>query len=392
MLNRSQLYKYLSVALLFSLVVATTPLSASDFSSKSVLGSVSAVGTVDLRGAQIPDEATVFSGDRLTSGAGAYAKVLLANGQKVEVAANTALKFAGQAGSLDIELQSGTVAFSSVLAAPVRIVVGVYEITSSQPLSGNLGFLGADFVDLKVLTGSASVRNLKTKQTYVVLKNQERMFGLKTLDMMDPLAQVAFNVPQPIPQTQTSSGSHKGLWIAAAAAGAGGIIALAVLNNNSSTPAVSTTAATLTVTSALTTAAAAQTADTQLSTATTQAPSAINAAQNLPPATKTTLTTQAANLSAAAAASQTQIASLQTQLNSLQSQLKSASGSQVTAIQNQINSVTQSLNTQVANLNNLIGQLNSLIASAVAAGVPNVPSVVIQPIPPATTSSASVIP
>jgi len=398
-LSSSRLSKCLAVVLLLSIVAATTPVSAADFSSKSIVGSVNAVGLVDLRGAQIPEEATIFSGDRLSAGDGAYAKVLLVNGQKIEIGSNTVLKFAGQSGSagnVDIELQSGAVAFSSARAIPVRITVGTYEITSTQPLTGNLGFLSNDFVDLKVLAGSASVRNLKTKQSYVVLKNQERMLGLKTLDMREPIAQVASNVPQPIPQTpgQTSGSSHTGLWIAVAAAGVGGIVALAVLTNKSTTATAATSAAqaTQTVQSAMTTAATAQTVAAQVSTTVTQATNAINAAQNLPPATRTTLANQAGTISAAATASQQQVGQLQQQLQGLQTQLQNASGSQVTAIQNQINTVTQNLNSEVSNLNGLIGQLNSLIASAVNAGVPNVPPVTIQTIPPATVASVSVIP
>jgi len=403
MLNRNQFTKCIAVAVLFALVVATTPLSASDFSSKSILGSVSSVGSVDLRGVQIPDEATIFSGDQLRAGDGAYAKVLLVNGQKIELGTNTALKFGGQSGNLNIELQSGTLAISSVHATPIHITVGVFEITSTQPLTGNLGIVANDFVDLKVLAGSASVRNLKTKQSYVVQKNQERLFGLKTFDVTQPLAQIASNVPPPVPQTPTpagqttgaaagSSSSHAALWILVAAAAIGTTVGVALATSSTKPPAA--VAAQKTVQAALSTSQTATSTLNQISTETTAANNAINAATNLPPATKATLLAQAAALQSAATASQQQVATLQIQLQQLQNQLSGASGPQITAIQNQINTVTNSLNTEVTNLNNEINALNALVAAASAAGVPNVPPVpvTIQPIPPVTEASASVIP
>src|SRR5436853_438223 len=62
----SDLRRLFSVVLVFTMTVITMPVSAADFSTtRTVIGSVSAVGPVDLRGVQISQEGTLFAGDSI---------------------------------------------------------------------------------------------------------------------------------------------------------------------------------------------------------------------------------------------------------------------------------------------------------------------------------------
>ena len=395
MLNRSPFRAFIALILLFVTVIGTAPLSAADLSShKAVLGSLSTVGDADLRGVQVSDDATIFSGDRLRVREDGYAKVLLVNGQKLEIGANSDLSLIGRGqNSIDLQVRSGRVGFTSAGSAPLRITLGVFEITSQKPISGSVSFLSSDVAGVHILTGNASLRNTKTKESYDVSDGHDRLVNLKEVKVTEPLAQIASNVPMPLPQAgKTTSSSHTQAWLIAATVIGGGALLAGILIDNKPTPVLSA-GATQTLTSATATAAQATTVAAAVVTTATAANTAITAASNLPPATKTTLLTQASGLLSAAQASQQQVATLQIQLQQLQTQLNGASGPQITAIQNQINTVTNGLNSEVTNLNNEINALNALVAAAVASGVPNTPSVpvVIQPIPPVIEVSASTL-
>src|SRR5215831_20493896 len=78
----------------FGLVLTTTfitmPVSAADFSNvRPVLGSVTAVGSVYLRGVGISQEGTLFAGDSIRANEKGFAKVVLGSGSKLELAEKT---------------------------------------------------------------------------------------------------------------------------------------------------------------------------------------------------------------------------------------------------------------------------------------------------------------
>src|SRR5262245_64593269 len=78
--------RLVAVTLVLTTVVVTMPLSGADLSkTKSIIGSVSAVGPVQLRGIGISQEGTLFPGDSIRSGQKGYAKVILGTGSKIEV-------------------------------------------------------------------------------------------------------------------------------------------------------------------------------------------------------------------------------------------------------------------------------------------------------------------
>src|SRR5262249_9368533 len=82
--------RIVAVALTLTTAFITMPVSAADFSTpKSVVGSVTAAGPVELRGIGISQEGTLFAGDTIRSRQKGYAKILLASGSKMELGEQT---------------------------------------------------------------------------------------------------------------------------------------------------------------------------------------------------------------------------------------------------------------------------------------------------------------
>src|SRR5215468_10366214 len=52
---------------------------------------------------------------------------------------------------------------------------------------------------VRVTSGKVTVRNLKTSESFVLTKGQEQLFGLQNGVHAKPLAEVASNMPLPIP-------------------------------------------------------------------------------------------------------------------------------------------------------------------------------------------------
>src|SRR5688500_4452414 len=85
MRSRTIRLRLMAVSLVVLVVGSTMPLSAAEVARTASIGSVSAVGAVDLRGVRITGDGTLFSGDRVNVLPGAYAKVAFGAGPKLEV-------------------------------------------------------------------------------------------------------------------------------------------------------------------------------------------------------------------------------------------------------------------------------------------------------------------
>src|SRR5215217_1318754 len=132
-----------SVLLATVLLVSTAPLSAADFTNPSALGVVSGSGPVALRGVSVNQEGTLFSGDRLHTGDRAYAKVLLLNGNKLELSSNTDFVVSRNGQDVTVGLTAGNVAFTAS-KTPVAITIGNYQVLPKANSSGNVAFVGAE--------------------------------------------------------------------------------------------------------------------------------------------------------------------------------------------------------------------------------------------------------
>jgi len=122
--------QFIAISLAILTLIATAPLSAAELAAPANIGSVSAVGSVQLRGIGI-SEGTLFSGDHLNVAPGGYAKVVLGAGPKVEVDGGSDVTVSRDADAINIVMTSGNIAFSGNGKKPVRVRVGAYEITQA---------------------------------------------------------------------------------------------------------------------------------------------------------------------------------------------------------------------------------------------------------------------
>jgi len=212
MLSR-ELRRLMAVALVLTTVLVTMPLSAADFSAaRPVIGSVSAVGSVDLRGVAISQEGTLFSGDSVRSHEKGYAKVLIGTGSKIELSEKTDIIVNRDARGVQIAMNSGIVGFTAL--TPLRIDVAPFEVTASNDASGNVAIMNTTTAGVRAINGQVTVRNLKTSESFVITKGQEQILGLKDGVHAPSLGQIATNVPAPVPAPkpapQTPAGKSSG--------------------------------------------------------------------------------------------------------------------------------------------------------------------------------------
>src|SRR5436190_7791903 len=126
----SDFRRVVAVALVLTTTFVTMPLSAADFSiARPVIGSVSAVGPVDLRGVGISQEGTLFAGDSIRAREKGYAKVLMGTGSKIELAEKTDVKVSRDEQGVKIAMNTGTVGFTA--RTLLRIDVLPFEVTAT---------------------------------------------------------------------------------------------------------------------------------------------------------------------------------------------------------------------------------------------------------------------
>lgn len=147
MASRGLFHKCLTLVVLFVTVVATTPLSASDFASKAILGSVSAVGAVDLRGIRIAQDGTIFPGDQLNVGEKGYAKIIFVNGHKAEL---------GEKTNVSVGRQGKGIEFATLKSEPMHVSAGGFEIAATQPAAGHVAVIANDLIGVRVVNGTDS--------------------------------------------------------------------------------------------------------------------------------------------------------------------------------------------------------------------------------------------
>jgi hypothetical protein len=388
--------KVVALALVVAMAAITPLIPPSD--AASMLGAVNVVGDVELRGVLIADEATVFSGDHLRVLDKGYAKVLLTNGQKLELDAGGGVTFTGEPPRIAFRLDSGNVAFSSEGSAPVQITAGPFEISSEHAVSGNLAVIADGVVGVRVLSGSALLKRPRNRTRQTISAGEERLLNLNTLEVKDSLQQISSNLPPPVPsapapQTRPAglrSGLGTWLGIAVAAAGGGAIAAIAIVAAGGESDVVDMTKARQTVEIALSTSERAESAAEQIANVASQVNTVISNAANLPTVVRDTLRSQAQQIQTRASTAAQQITSLQQQIQQLQGRLQTSSTTEAAELQSQITSVTQALNNQISIVNGLNSQLNNLISQANSSGVDPIPSVNGDPIPPVDEASATI--
>jgi hypothetical protein len=405
------LKKLVAVALVFTTVLVTLPVSAADFSSrKSVLGSVSAVGPVELRGVGISQEGTLFAGDRIRAGQKGYAKVLLGTGSKIELAEETDVNIDRDGQGVKIAMNGGTLGFTAM--NPLRIDVMPFEVTATDGAAGNVAIMRSGTAGIRAVNGKVTVRNLKTSESFVLIKGQERLLGLQNGAHSPSLAEIASNVPGPIPAPvpapvpQAPAGRSGGLamdtgaWLAVIGGAAVAGIAIwglvVALNNRDDIKELKSSVDNLNNTVAANNAAT-QAAIRNISNATALANNvsqlqsqqnqvAVLAAQAqlaLQVAGNTTAANQAATIAAAAAASQTRLIGLQGAIQAAQADFAAGRGSAAT-----LNTLIQQEATERATANANATSLNTLLANNRT--TPGVPQATVSAVGAPRIASASV--
>ena len=120
---------------------ALLPLSAA---APATMGRVVANSPATLNGLAIPHEATVFSGDRLATGADGWARIYLAEGEQVHLAARTEARAARSDGRIDVVLASGQVVLQTRAGSSLNVQANglailpanqdaVWEVTRTAP-------------------------------------------------------------------------------------------------------------------------------------------------------------------------------------------------------------------------------------------------------------------
>jgi len=351
--------KLMAVALVLTTVLVTMPLSAADFSTtRPVIGSVSAVGPVALRGVGISQDGTLFSGDSIHAGLKGYAKVLIGTGSKIELSEKTDVSINRDPRGVQIAMNSGMVGFTA--RTPLRIDVAPFEVTATDDSSGKVAIMGTTAADVRAINGKVTVRNLKTSESFILTTGQEQLIRLQDGAHAPSLGEIATNVPEPVPapkpapapQTpagKTSGGGlamDTGAWLAViGGAVIAGIAIWGVVQANNNKNDINTLTSQV---AALNTSVAANTAanaalQAQLKAIANAAAiantvsqqqaelasvSALAGQAQLALAGNPTQAAAAASIATQAAAAQIQLNALQAQIQTLQAQLASGTGSQ----------------------------------------------------------------
>ena len=208
----------------------TIPVSAAELGAKDVLGSVTAFGSVELRGVAISREGTLFAGDRIRAHGDAYAKVSLTGGQSFELRGNTDLTVSEDGAMVQLAMASGTVTFSAADRAPLRVDITPYRLMTETG-SGLVSVIGGQTVGVRVQSGSLQVKNTETQESFVLTEGQEKLLGRSNGVIADPISVIASNLPAPLPTNPSlprptpapqASNLSSSAWAAIVAAVAGG--------------------------------------------------------------------------------------------------------------------------------------------------------------------------
>lgn len=197
-----------ALVLLLSLVFSAASIPATDFSNPNAFGSVSGTGSILLRGVVLNQEGTVFPGDAVQLGRESYARLALANGNKVELFSNTGCVVNRNGPSIWVYFIAGNVGFATS-NSPLEIKVGPYQVTPGTNTTGGVAFIGGDFLGIRVLSGNALVGNPKTGKNVRVVPGDVQILNLRTEEMNVPLSQLAFLNPASVAaDTQVAPGQR----------------------------------------------------------------------------------------------------------------------------------------------------------------------------------------
>jgi hypothetical protein len=364
--------KFVAVSLIVLMLLATSPVSIAEVTAANI-GSVSAVGSVQLRGVGISD-GTLFSGDRINVSSGGYAKVVLSSGTKIELDGNSDIVVSKNGDTTNIEMKSGNIAFSGGQKS-VRVQVGAFDVTASGSARATVAYVGSGAFGIHVIDGTVNVRDTATKQTYTAQKGTERLFSLTDSTQNGNVRLASSGLPTSIPPApsmprQSSGGKRAALLIGTVLGSAAAIAVLITKNNDSDSDAAARLKKAQllnNVTAVSETAAEVKATATQIASVTGNALAVINNNPTInTPANanaKAALVASAnATISKANTAANLTI-SLQAQINQLEAQIE-ASGTITQGQQDQLDSLLSQLEAARKQANDALNDLDKLINDA----------------------------
>src|SRR5262249_20509821 len=138
---------------------------------------------------------TLFAGDSIRSRQKGYAKILLATGSKMELGEQTDVSVNRDTDGIKIAMNAGTIGFTA--RTPLRIDILPFELTAPEDTAGNVAILGSKAAGVRAISGKVTVRNMKTSESFVLLKGQEMLLSLKDGVHASSLAELASAAPAP---------------------------------------------------------------------------------------------------------------------------------------------------------------------------------------------------
>jgi len=164
------------VAVLLCCLLASPAVSLSAAERAAVLGRIVAAPPAQVNGVALPADATLLDGDRLATGAQGWARVLLARGEQIHLAALSDARALRQGENLTVELNQGRVTLRTH-GSDLRVRSNGLEI---MPTTDNavweVARLREGLTQVASLQGSVAVRS--ANQSVAVLPGQS--FQLQT--------------------------------------------------------------------------------------------------------------------------------------------------------------------------------------------------------------------
>ncbi|MGH9777472.1 MAG: FecR domain-containing protein [Candidatus Acidiferrales bacterium] len=142
---RNRFLAQVMVAVLCGLMVPLSgTLSPVSAAAPATMGRVVATSPATLNGLAIPREATLFSGDRLTTGADGWARIYLAEGEQIHLRARSEARAARAGERVDVELMNGQVLLQTRAGSALNVLTNglailpagqgaVWEVTRTAP-------------------------------------------------------------------------------------------------------------------------------------------------------------------------------------------------------------------------------------------------------------------
>jgi hypothetical protein len=184
-----------SLFLILRIVFTTMPISAAELTP--AIGNIVSIGSVIVDGSQM-DSGKLLDGDHIRTGDLSYAKVVLLNGNSIQLSSGTDLVVTRNNEDIRLQLSSGTVSFTAT-DNHLAMAFGQYEISPESGASGSVTIKDGGFAAVRLETGSATLQNADERRDIRLSGVSERTLTLKSISSSESPIQLASNLPSQEP-------------------------------------------------------------------------------------------------------------------------------------------------------------------------------------------------